>query len=447
MNKSILKILVLIIFLVGCSNQKNDSFSDENWISLAMESEKYIQQSKYLSDEGEIWKVMPDSLNSQGDKSLYSGAPGIILFYLELHNATKDTIYLEEAKLGADYLINTLQDTLYTDDLVGLYTGLAGIGFAITEVYKSTNDQTYQKAAIKIIDLLEASATKTEQGIHWASMSDIVYGSSGIGLYLQYVADELKLPKADSLAVLVAEGLLETAIHTLNGLRWKFMPNYNIYMDNFSHGTSGVAYFLSQTYKRTQNQKYLDAAVQATKLLDSLTNEKGYIPHHLPGGEDLYYMSWCHGPPGTSRLYYSLFEATNDEEWLNKMTSTANHLMDEGIHEHETPGYWNNVGKCCGAVGVAEYYLWLYDITGNKDYLQFSDKMTQQLIASSTQEDNYLKWIHAENRTSPDIVAAQTGLMQGSAGIGLWFLQLNARKLKKDPLICLPDKPKVRVRE
>ena len=148
------------------------------------------------------------------------------------------------------------------------------------------------------------------------------------------------------------------------------MPNYERYMDNFSHGTAGVAYFLSESYLRTKNQKYLDAALQAATLLDSLSNDKGYVPHHFPGGEDLYYLNWCHGPAGTSRLYYSLYQATSDVAWLEKMTHTANNLMDEGIHEHQTPGYWNNVGKCCGAAGVAEYYLWMYDITENASYLE-----------------------------------------------------------------------------
>jgi uncharacterized protein YyaL (SSP411 family) len=81
------------------------------------------------------------------------------------------------------------------------------------------------------------------------------------------------------------------------------------------------------------NQKYLDAAIQASKLLDSLSNEKGYVPHHLPGGEDLYYLGWCHGPAGTSRLYYSLFEATKDEVWLDKIKHAADNLMKEGIEE------------------------------------------------------------------------------------------------------------------
>ena len=155
----------------------------------------------------------------------------------------------------------------------------------------------------------------------------------------------------------------------------------------------------------------------------------------------MYYLGWCHGPVGTSRLYYSLFEATKDEAWLKKIKHTANSLMLEGIDKHETAGFWNNVGVCCGTAGVAEYFLWLYDISADKDYLEFSLDLTQNLITSLTHEDDHIKWIQAEHRSRPDYVAAQTGLMQGSAGIGLWFLQLMAHQTGRQAQITLPDKP------
>ncbi len=436
-------LIIGFLCIVSCSSKKKQTSKDKDWLSIAIKSEKHIQTAKYLSDQGEVWKVMPDSINSKVNNALYHGTPGIVLFYLELYNATQDTSYLNEAQSGANYLTKILRDTLYKAEEVGLYTGLAGIGFTLTEVFKVTKAEKYKQAALKTIRLLDSSSNKSANGIHWGSITDIVYGSAGIGLYLQYVADQLDSKKADSLSVLVAEGLLDNAIETHEGLRWKFFPDYNTFLDNFSHGTAGIAYFLAQTYKRTQNKKYLDAAMQGEKFLDSITNNKGYVPHHLPGGEDLYYLNWCHGPSGTSRLYYALYDITKDDTWLDKITHPANNMMAEGIDKTETPGYWNNVGKCCGAVSVAEYYLWLYDITGNKEYLDFSHKMTQQIMNKSTQEGDHIKWLHAENRRSPDELTIQTGLMQGSAGMGLWFLQLNAHQNDTEPSIVLPDKPTV----
>lgn len=435
-------LLGLLIQLIACSNPTSEKTSNSKWISLALQTEKYIQHAQYTSEAGTSWKVMPDSSASHSDPSLYSGSPGIVLFYLELYHATEDTSYLHKAKLGADYLINTLSDKIPNANNVGLYTGLAGVGYTLTEVFKTTEKQIYKDATMRILELLEESAERSTSGIHWGGINDIVYGGAGIGLFLQYLSDELHLEKAESLSLLVAEGLLESAIDTLAGWRWKFTPTYSRYMDNFSHGTAGVGYFLSQTFQRTQEKKYLDAALKAAYLLDNFTNEEGYISHHAPGGEDLYYLSWCHGPPGTARFYYSLYESTKDKKWVDKIMFAANNLMEEGIDTTETPGYWNNVGKCCGATGVAEHYLWLYQLTGDQSYLEFSNKMTQSILAKGTQQEDHLKWIHAENRVSPQVQAAQTGLMQGSAGIGLWLLKLNAYTQDKPPRICLPDEPK-----
>ena len=440
----IISFFVSLFFLTGCLEKDLSNPVDTKWKSLAISTEKFIKSAKYELDEGANWHIMPDSSRQIDDLSLYSGSPGIILFYLELFHATKDSSYLMEAELGAEYLINVMPDTIPDRYFIGLYGGIAGFGFTFTEVYKASGKEKFKLAAINTINLLENSAVKTESGINWAGLNDIIYGNAGIGLYLQYIADEFELKKADSLAVLAANGLLDSAIDTLGGLRWKSRTEDKYYMDNFSHGTAGIGYFLSEVYQQTNDQKYLDACLLAVNLLDKYSNEKGYVSYVSPLREDLYYLNWCHGPAGTSRFYYSLYESTKDEKWLTKVEFIAGNLMNEGIEKDEKPGFWNNVGKCCGFVGIVEYYLWLNQVTGEKIYLDFAKKMTESILAKTTKEDSMIKWIHAETRVRPREVAAQTGLMQGSAGIGLLFLKLNAHEQNKSHQIILPDEISVR---
>jgi hypothetical protein len=52
-----------------------------------------------------------------------------------------------------------------------------------------------------------------------------------------------------------------------------------------------------------------------------------------------------------------------------------------------------------------------------------------------------LKWIQAENRIEPDNVQAQTGLMQGAAGIGLFFIHLSELDGVAEPANRFPDSP------
>ncbi|NHF58449.1 hypothetical protein FK220_003810 [Flavobacteriaceae bacterium TP-CH-4] len=446
---TILYIPALILFVTPtifccCSQKDNPEPKESKWLVLAKKSENYLQKAKYsTADGGQAWKVMPDSLEISPDNTLYSGTAGVVLFYLELYNATKDSTYLNEAVKGSNHLLRSLNDSVFGLSGAGLYTGLAGTGFTLTETYKNTREKRYAKAALKTVNLLEKMAMVSKNGIHWDSIPDIIYGSAGIGLYLHYIAKELDYDKADQLAIKAADGVLDLADKSPNGLRWKFRPNHRYYMDNFSHGTSGVAYFLAETYKRTKDKKYLDAAIKSTRLLDSISNDKGYIPHHLPGGEGLYYLNWCHGPAGTSRLYYNLYRITGDSNWMDKIKKPADNLLKEGIEKRQTPGYWNNVGRCCGTASLGDYYLSLFHITGDNKYWEFAEKLTQNILDRATYEENQIKWIHAENRLNPNELAAQTGLMQGSAGIGLWFLKLNAQQLDTITSIRIPDEPKI----
>ena len=113
-----------------------------------------------------------------------------------------------------------------------------------------------------------------------------------------------------------------------------------------------------------------------------------------------------------------------DEKWLNAIETAAHGIMESGIPEKQTPGFWNNVGQCCGSAGVAEFFLALYRITKKDEYLNFSRKMTSDLLSRATIDKNGMRWLQAEHRVRPDLLIAQTGYMQGAAGIGMFFLRL-----------------------
>lgn len=165
------------------------------------------------------------------------------------------------------------------------------------------------------------------------------------------------------------------------------------------------------------------------------------IFHHEPEGEGLFYLGWCHGPVGTSRLFYRLYRITGDREWLDWIERGARAILESGIPENEHPGFWNNVGVCCGSAGVADYFLSLYRVTQKKEYLDFARKLTSQILLEAAQDPTGMRWVQAEHRSRPEFLQAQTGLMQGAAGIGLWLLRMDAFEQGKSVRIFLPDNP------
>ncbi|NTV81512.1 MAG: lantibiotic modifying-like protein, partial [Candidatus Aminicenantes bacterium] len=154
-----------------------------------------------------------------------------------------------------------------------------------------------------------------------------------------------------------------------------------------------------------------------------------------------FYLGSCHGPVGTARLFFVLSEITEDKTWLDWVRRSANGLVQSGLPDKETPGFWNNAGICCGLAGVGEFFLDLYRALGNEDDLAFSRRIADHLLAKATADDGQMSWIQAEHRTRPDYLFAQTGFMQGAAGIGTFLLRLADAGRARPVRVVFPDTP------
>jgi lantibiotic modifying enzyme len=280
--------------------------------------------------------------------------------------------------------------------------------------------------------------------VQWNNSTDVISGSAGIGLFLLYAADTLKNEQATWLAIRAADRLLELGIADKGGTKWAMDPNVARMMPNFSHGTAGIAYFLARLHKATGGPRFLEAALSGARYLLAIAKTEGNIclvPHNQPDGLDLYYLSWCHGPAGTARLFYQLAQITGDKTWMSWVEKSANGVLTSGIPEQRTPGFWNNVSQCCGSAGVAQFMLDLHNVTRDPKYLAFAEKMTADLLARATRDDTGTRWVQAEHRVRPELLIAQTGYMQGAAGIGTWLLRLDAQQRKRAPFVRFPDSP------
>jgi lantibiotic modifying enzyme len=405
----------------------------------ALKAEKWIAGTAIPGPGGTAWPADPKDPKSV-NSTLYAGNPGVILFYLDLYAATGDRNYLKKATAGADFLIAGLPE----EKTMGLYEGLAGIGFVLRETYKTSTDRKYQEAFLECLKRIRKEARRIGKGCDWNGPTDIIRGSAGIGLFLIWAAAELKDNSLIELASQSGTRLVELGKPEGGGLKWAIDKTFPRLMPNFSHGTAGVAYFLATLYERTKKKEYLDAALAGAKYLLSVAKTDGdacLIFHNEPDGKDLYYLGWCHGPVGTARLFYRLYRITGDSSWLDWVKRSAHGIMESGIPEKQTPGFWNNAGICCGLAGVGDFFLSLYETTRDNKYLDFCKRTAERLLASGSVDGEGLKWVQAEHRTRPKLLIAQTGLMQGAAGVGLFLLHYDALEHGRRVRIVLPDTP------
>jgi lantibiotic modifying enzyme len=428
---------IIIALVCQCFTAAVSTAGESFPLDAALMAASWLDAVAIKTPQGLSWPADPRDASSINN-TLYSGTPGVILFYLEAFASTKNQNFLSQARAGARDLAAHLRE----ENGTGLYEGIAGIGFALEETFKATKRRQFREGFLISLKILQEKARPIGRGVEWSTVTDIISGSAGTGLFLLYAYRELREKAWLDLAEKAGRRLIELGKPKNGGLDWAMDPEYPRLMPNFSHGTAGVAYFLAALYMETRKKEYLDASLAGAKYLQSIAKTEGdicLIFHHEPEGKDLYYLGWCHGPVGTANLFFRLYEITGDKIWLDWVRKSARGIILSGIPEKETAGFWNNDGLCCGLAGVGDFFLNIYSVTKDKAYLDFCRRVTAKLLAKATVEGRSMNWIQAEHRTQPNLLAAQTGLMQGAAGIGLFLLHLDNWEKHKKPLILFPD--------
>ncbi|MBM4059610.1 MAG: hypothetical protein FJ265_00725 [Planctomycetes bacterium] len=414
--------------------------ADGRYRRAALAVATWLEANARTTADGTVWPVQPDHPD-EVSTNLYSGTAGTLLFFLRAHASTGEARFLARARSGADALVAMLRAAPGEDE-VGLYSGMAGIGFVLHRAQLATGEAAYGAAARRCVTALAATARPVGDGVEWNDSDDVIRGAAGIGLFLLYAAEHLADDRALPLAEAAGRRLLATALPTAAGLGWERRRGYPTYQPNFSHGTAGVARFLLELAERTGRAEFRAAALAgAAEVVARAEPATGFLPHHLPGGEQLFYLGWCHGPAGIAALYHRLWLVTGDRAWRERVGQIAAALLASGCPEHRSPGFWNNESLCCGTAGVAAFAFEVHRLTGERCYLDFALRATDVLLARAEHDAGGLCWRHAENRVSPAEVATQTGYMQGAAGIGTWLFDLDDWLRGRHAPIRLPDSP------
>ena len=176
------------------------------------------------------------------------------------------------------------------------------------------------------------------------------------------------------------------------------------------------------------------------------------IPHGLPDRKDLFYLGYCHGPAGTNRFFYKLYEMTGEDRYKRYIDMLTQGVIDTGAPEVRTEGYWNTYNICCGTAGLLNMYLGLWAAFGDETYLEQAKRCGKVITDGATVTDGTegreCTWRFALDRVAPDVLSTPIGLFDGAAGIGAVLLQLasaekgqfHATRMLDDPF---PEKNKL----
>jgi len=422
-----------------------------------LEVEAFIASCRVDGAHGTLWGRTRDGGDSP--HTLYHGSAGVVLFYLELHRATGDDRFLDIAVSGADELLAHTAEL--SDGSIAIYSGLPGYLFVLNETAKASGIERFRTAASSVVNSILDQSQPLGAGIGWIEpipfsditgitgereLLDLSIGAAGTGLALLYAHRQQLDERALSAAVQTADRLLEMAVDTPDGPNWLMMADmpFPFTAPNFAHGAAGVAYFLADLHRATDDQRYLDVAIAAAGFVEAhatATSDDGLLVCHTEEQPGLHYLGVCHGPPGTGRLMYLLHEITGDDRWLDWLHANMRGLLATGAPETRSDGLWKNFGQCCGDAGIGDYALSLSQATGDAAYINLAERIETVVLAASVVEDERRSWPQAEHRSRPTFIESQTGYMQGAAGIASFLLHLATIDDQPNAKIALPDSP------
>jgi lantibiotic modifying enzyme len=418
------------------------SESSAEWLA-ALAAERWLRKSRRVTDHGVRWPVVPGSDDSS-PLDLYVGNAGVLLFYAELAAVTRAPEYVDELLAGGHELAHRLPEARRQRNLPSsLLVGLPGIGFALEQVHRVTGQEWARQEAAATFDWLLRHAHTRGTGVQWTSpFHDVLLGLAGTGFGLLWASDALALVDGVEFAAAAGRRLISLASAAGDGcLRWEGHVNADRIMPNYSHGTAGIAHFLARLHRATGERVFLDAALAGARYLESIArcDERGWLVRHHDGDEELFYLGWCHGPAGTGRLFAELGQITGDPHWDDQVRRLAAGVIATGAPETRSPGFWNNVSQCCGDCGLGEWFLELDRANPEPSWAGMVDRIAKEVIRRGDAVGDGLRWVQAEHRIQPELLEAQTGYMQGAAGIGSFLLHVQGHRVGRAPFLVRPD--------
>ncbi|WP_188196336.1 lanthionine synthetase LanC family protein [Nonomuraea sp. SYSU D8015] len=391
------------------------------------------------------WLANPDaggrSALAPGPASLYAGAPGIVLFFLELAAATGEEEYLRDARAGCRYLVSAWREVAD----VTFHHGLSGIAAALCEAGWVLGDGVAEEAAAAAMDRVARSARRLEGGAGWSG-DPALRGDGGVVLALLRASAMLGVP---AYAELAAEAGARAARLAVPGHRFGDCPGLpaDAVTPGFLAGTAGTAYVLARLYGVTGQERFLAAARRGAAFVRAVSVVSGgsaLVPHHLPQGRGLHYLGFCSGSAGVARMFYELYRVAGDPgdlEWAERLAAG---VMASGVPRRRVPGLWDTACQCCGLAGLVELFAGLWAVTARRAYLDFALVLGVELAGRASGDGGGgLRWYQAYRRLRPGEVSADTGYMAGAAGIGAALLHLEAalRAERARRVVLLPDNP------
>lgn len=314
-----------------------------------------ISSSDINKKDGTFFKNYPIRLN---DFNIAHGDLGVLfaLNYVGYHPSINFLKPLQEKINNVEYIAP------------GLYTGLAGMAWAMYELGE-------KRYSLTLIDQANKSLEKLKD-------FTIYSGLAGIGLANLYFWFQTRNDDFLKKAKTISNRIIENAIETKNGIYW--MKNSEVTDNGYFHGSSGIALFLLYLYKITGKGKYLSYCKKALNYDISQTIPfKNVISLKKNKNEQIVLPYLGIGTAGIIITLSRLIKFDNNIE--NYYVEKFNELINDCERK-----YTASPGLFMGLAGIGNTLIDCYQLLEEDKYLNLAYEVAESILLYRVEiEDGY----------------------------------------------------------
>jgi len=350
---------------------------------------------------------------------LYSGSAGIGLYLAQLYAFTGDREFAQTALGAIERSIRQLARTHSSEAAspLSFHCGHLGVAYAARRVGLLTGQVEDVMRTTAILDRVIAAISSPHE-------LDVIGGNAGAIPILLALGGESVFERCHNLAIALGEELCRTAVDQGSGWAWEPEAASGTGMGSvpqtgLSHGAAGMGLALFELNGATGRRDFLDVARGAFAFEDALFDPAhGNWPDLRRNLErPTFARSWCHGAPGIAlaRLRAGMLDNESRDDF-NAKARIAIATTLGAIEENLLPAR-SDATLCHGLAGLGEIVWLAGQMLDDPTYRDRALDLGQALIRRySASED----WPSGVPSRGPN-----PSLMLGTAGIGYWLLRLH----------------------
>jgi serine/threonine protein kinase len=338
---------------------------------------------------------------------------------------------------------------VFATNPLSLAHGAAGVAYALTRIsdkfpgpavewilrHKITNDVyppgLYIGSSGMAWSLLEIGLQQEAEKIFQVALTsplrhktaDLFYGIAGWGMTALRFFMETQDQKYLDLAIEAGNEILEAASRNERGLYWMNDGEQRL---GIAHGSSGIALFLLYLHMAIGESRFLAAGQQALDFdlsYGTTTKDNGLSWAHSAGVASPLYPYWRFGSAGVGSVVLRYYKLVGTQQYKSIL---------EKIFIEMDRKYAVSPGRFMGLSGLGELSLDLYDCFGEKCYLEAAQKAASGIMLFRVDRDGTAF-------PGDQLLRLSCDYGTGSAGIALFLNRLLGRQRNDFMLDSLLD--------